>query len=268
MSNIRLAWNFPTDSAALNASSQVGNMLAANVQNDDMSQFWRTNGKSAELTFTFPIATGVNTFAIYQHNLSPSAIIELVFLDELERVITTEGLDGSNSLICNCPSQACEVPVGRQTQILEFFETIYPKKVIVRVTDLYNTDLYLQIARLIFATYWQPGINIANGYSLEVVTNSKATTNRRGGSRVKRMPQFRRMEFVFPWLEAIEELTILSLIQFCDLDKTVLVCVYPHQKGTSAFMLHSMLAQIERVSSLERTDLHFRKIEFTVREAI
>jgi hypothetical protein len=193
--NIRIAYNFPTDSATLTSfTSEAGNMLAEYVQNQQPSDVWRSTSL-ADQYFVFELTelSLLNSIIIYNHNLSTNSEIELIIATDsgFTNIVFQEVWDGL------LPAYGWdEEPLGWDTVgwggydaevialnfFVEYFEAVEGLFVKVRLSDN-NSDGYIQAGRIIVTNSYQFQRNFGKDIKLKPFNTSVSNLTQGGSTR-------------------------------------------------------------------------------------
>lgn len=263
--NCRLAWNSVADTKTLVATSFDGNMEISNLQDCQLQTAWRSLGtETQEITCDFGGRELISYFCIYNHNLSYLATI---------RFIISNNADYSNPDV-DVTFKPVRPTYGRgqlrglyrggyvNKQILtpytvKWFTPVFSRYLKIIIDDQTNPQGYIQISRLKVGRYFEGAYNINWGVSRGVKINSKVSFSESGARFVKRKPQQRTLTLDWSYLSANEEFNIFEMQKEIDLDKDVLISVYPEQQTTEE-NLYCLLGFFESWKDGSRPNLPHR----------
>lgn len=185
--NLRIAYNFATDNASLNSfTSEVGNMYATNVQNQQPSKVWRsTDLATQEFVFELSELQQLSSIIVYNHNLSVSSEIELtiatdsgftniVFQETWSGYLPAYGWDEEPLGWDSIGWDGFDATVDLLNFFVKYFDPVVGLFVKVRISDT-NSDGYMQAGRIIVTNSYEFDRNF--GKDITLVYNDTSTTN-------------------------------------------------------------------------------------------
>ncbi len=238
--NCRLAWNSILDTKTLTATSFDGNMTVSNLQDCQLQTSWRSlNTQPQEITCDFGGREFVSYLCVYKHNLSYAATI---------RFVLSNNADYSNPVV-DITFKAVRPTYGRgqlrglhrggyvNKQVLtpysvKWISPVFARYFKVIIDDQTNPQGYIQISRLKVGRHFEGKYNVNWGASRGLKSNSVVAISDSGARFVSRKSQQRTLTLDWSYLSANEEFNIFEMQQEIDLDKDVLISVYPEQQTT------------------------------------
>lgn len=296
-SNARIAYKFWSDlNQFVSFTSESGNMLASNLQNHQPSSLWRSTTTAAQhFVMDFGGLKKVTFICLYNHNFSYNAVIKLhIGLDA--DVVNYYGLGegGLGQTILGVPDNVYSytfnavkgfyaigqgslgiVRLGGYSDEAIYMpfslfwlpdENVLGSYAKLSILDTTNPDGYIQCGRLLLGEHWSPDFNFEYGQSIKRVTNSKQLLMDNGATRASRLASYREMSLAFKNITYLESPIIDEMCNLVDLDKNVLISVYPGV-GTTEEALNTMLAFFTEWSETTRDTLCQRSFNFKAREA-
>lgn len=277
--NIRIAYQFWSDALPfLTYTSESGNMLASNLQNQQPSSLWRSSSLALQVfKINLKGLRQVSLLSIYNHNFSITATVRLelamdadftnvIFDQTYKTMLPIYGIGQDMLGISPLGGYSTE---GISLPYSVFWITpMVCRYARVSILDAANSSGYIQCGRLVVGNYWTPtGGNLKYGYELNRVTTSKQIQMDSGATRASQLATYREMQISFEFLTAGDELTFHEILQKIDLYKNILVAVYP-EEGTSNERLHTMLCFLVEWHGTARDSLCSRSGGFKTREAL
>jgi hypothetical protein len=281
---VRLSWNFWTDANPLVfATSESGNLYARNLQDQQLSLFWRstayTNGNipPQEFEFDYGRLRPVSFFCLYRHNLSYGATIRKIICRD----------DDFNEIVLDQTWRAVKVVYGlgegalgliglggysNENSIYPFTVEWHPRVIGKRerliITDATNPNGYIQGGRYCAGDYWEPEMaNLTWGYQVKRVDNSKQFDLLNGGIRTEKRPSYRQVNVSFQHLTKLDENRLSELLTVRGKSADLFVSIYP-EEGSVNERLHTMLGFLTDWDGISRQNVHFRDFSCTIRESI
>ena len=186
MPNLRVIHDNSADRAtSLAASTTSGALVAANLQNDFKGQVHRSTSTSVTYTLTWTAGETVGGVALPATNLSASATIRVRLYSDTGG--TTQIADSGTVYACpglnlgllnwSLPLNGNAFAFGGASKSAVWFSSHYfARRCVIDLVDTGNPAGYIDNARLVVGSYWEPAINAGYGVEANVVDR---TSNRR-----------------------------------------------------------------------------------------
>lgn len=278
--SILLSWGFPTDDATISATSQAGNMLASNLQNQQPQSMWRSTGvNNQDITFDFGTAQTMRLFYIENHNLTTGAWISVFFSSDNFTTIANQlsynvtnpyvlGLGMEPLGVCTLGStDICNPLPGTKLRNFYLFASQVYRYAKVRINDPFNADGYVQAGRIVLANYWQPTNNVDFGYKQNLGITSDGSFSRSGAWYARRRNQQNLFSMQFSFLSDGETATMNNMIRIVDRDKNIFFAAFPDE-STAQLANNLGLCFLESHSGVTYSLPQYREFQLNLREAV
>jgi len=275
----RLAWRSYSDHGNITATSQAGNMLAANLQNTNIQTPWASTTTTAQiLSGQFDGIKSCSYLCLYAHNFSYAAAVRLQL--SLNSDMSSPTYDHTWDAVLPAYGFGTDpfglVPFGGYETGLEtpysvfWFDAVLANYWRITITDTPNPNGYIKVGRLMLGDYWQPEdihTNITYPYSRKDDTTSTVQTSRSGAIFVDKGVQYRRFTFNYSHLSSVDEDNLHAMFRECDLGGNVLFSAYP-ETGTTEESAHTALCVISSTTESKRGNFVWREQGFVLQEVV
>ena len=190
MPNLRVIHDNAADRAtSLAASTTSGALVAANLQNDFKGQVHRSTGTSVSYTLTWTAGETVGGVALPATNLSASSTIRVRLYSDTggSTLIADSGTvyacPGLNLGLWNwsLPLNGNAFAFGGASKSAVWFSSHYfARRCVIDLVDTGNPAGYIDNARLVVGSYWEPAINAGYGVEANVVDRTSNSRNDAG----------------------------------------------------------------------------------------
>jgi hypothetical protein len=254
MPNMRIITTNLTDTAAVSASNQTSGFLIDNVKTDYKSTFHRSGGATPLIvTYTLSWNTDqiVGGISLPCTNLSAAATIRVqLFSDTAGTVAITTPSTGDTgaTLIAACTgspiaSLTTSTPNGNLFQfgVLSKTSIWYPTNftnvrcIKITLSDTAaNTAGYIDCARIVCGSYWQPTHNASrNGLDLTVADTSQNSRTDAGDLVSDRGFINDELQLQLGLLSDTDRNNLLQLMRTAGTNRNILVSVFPENFSTT-----------------------------------
>jgi hypothetical protein len=200
--NLRIVYDNAGDRASIAASSTAGALVASNLQNDIKSQIWRSVGTTATLTLTWPNGSEmVGVVTLPFNNFTSTATIQVQGYTNIGD--STPLFDTGAQYACpsslgdfvwgSLPLGVNAYSFGGGSYATIWFPIATVRKLVVTLVDASNTDGYLEAARLVTGSYWEPTYSAQYGAEMSANDTSKHERSDSGDLHTDRGPQYRSL---------------------------------------------------------------------------
>lgn len=242
--NIRIVFDNAADRATIAASSQAGQLVAANLKTNLKSHVWRglTPRESLVVSWDRPEPVGVVVLAF--NNMTAQGTIRLkgytrnsdLFPEvDIGPVLAAPpaGLGqfgwgmplgsnfyergGASLFAYGYGSYAVLwVPQGRALRKLE-----------IVLTDLDNPDGYIEAGRLIVGPYWSPEYNFDFNHQIVPVDSTQNRRTEAGDLRGELSPKWRKINFSLSNMDAEDRAAMLRILRRHGTSRPVFISLFP-----------------------------------------
>lgn len=190
MPNLRLIHDNAADRAtSLAASTTSGALVAAYLQNDFKGQVHRSTGTSVTYTLTWTAGETIGGVALPATNLSASATVRARLYSDTGGTTliadsgTVYACPGLNLGLWNwsLPLNGNAFAFGGASKSAVWFSSHYfARRCVIDLVDTGNPAGYIDNARLVVGSYWEPAINAGYGVEANVVDRTSNSRNDAG----------------------------------------------------------------------------------------
>lgn len=254
MPNMRIISTNLTDTATVTASNQASGFSIDNVKTDYKSTFHRSGGATPLIvTYTLSWATDqtVGGISLPCTNLSAAATIRVqLFSDTAGTVAITTPSTGDTgaTLIAACTSSpiaslTTSTPTGSlfQLGVLSKTSVWYPTNftnvrcVKITLSDTAaNTAGFIDCARIVCGSYWQPTYNASRDGLDLTITDTSANSRTDGGDLVSdRGFIYDELQLNLSLLSDTDRDNLLRIIRTAGINRNILVSVFPENFSTT-----------------------------------
>jgi hypothetical protein len=239
-SNIKLVFDFPTDKASLQFTSEAGNMLAQFVQTQQPSEIWRSTSL-IDQEFIFELEEYTPFSALVLWNINFSIFSQITLSIYLENKSTFERTwPGVEPLYAYSEGPYGSISYGGYSSkyivnypfFVKFFEPVPGTKCVIRISDPENSTGYIQAGRIALGNYFSPEYNISYPYNAKYQFQSKQSLTRSGAIRCTKRVKNKIIPISLEYLNLNEALELEKAILESGLDKNILCSVYPDEKSS------------------------------------
>jgi len=254
--NIRFIWDFPTDKASLTFTSENANMPGKYVQNQQVSKLWRSIsypvGQVADQEFVFSLEkyTPFSAIVLWNINLSITSQVRLILAlnEEFTEITFDQTWAGVRALYGYGEGPYGAIPYGGYSLeglvnypfFVKFFDAVPGTFVKVLIIDPQNPSGYIQAGKIALGYYFSPEFNLNYGYTPKYQFQSKQSLSRSGAIRTNRRVKNKEIPISLNYLSMQETQKIDDAIRDRDMNKNILVSVYPNE-GTTRERKHIVL---------------------------
>ena len=284
MSNLIIAARNRADGGILSGGSWTATLPLANLQDRQVTKVARTTDTalaSTQADADLGQQRTVSLVAFLRHNLTQSGRWRIRLSDVADFVtilydtgwqdiwpeITPFGQDLWGEFVWGGKLDPDEAQGYGISAYHVLATSVFARHVRVELDDQGNPDGYLEAGRLIVSPSWQPSRNLAYGWTLRHVDESRRVRSRGGQLYVDVAPKRRRLEFTIPYLDEDE---MFSRAYELDRDKgvggDVLVIVDPEK----AAHLHrqAIYGALEETTAIENPSFKRYAKRFVIEELI
>lgn len=276
--NLRFAYNFATDNASLNSfTSEVGNMYATNVQNQQPSRLWRSSSLATqEFVFELTELTLLDMILIYNHNLSVSSEIELiiatdsgftniVFQETWSGYLPAYGWDEEPLGWDSVGWDGFDASVDLLNFFLKYFDPVVGLFVKVRITDT-NSDGYIQAGRIIVTGSYQFDRNYGNDITLTFEDTSVTNLTEGGATIANKGVLLRNLSLLLPNATEQDSNLLSNAYTSCQKVNNVFIDCFPNITTTKTIR-YKMLARFSNDFQEKRLNYYLQNHPITLIEA-
>jgi hypothetical protein len=217
MASILIAYRNHVDAAALTGGSWTEGLPAANLADRQPSKVARTVGldpSQTTVTLDFGTSVPVRFIALVRHNLTQSGLWRLRLGDDASFVTVLYdtgpievwpapipfGVGSWGEFLWGGKLDAAEAATYGAQAVHTLATAVRARYLRIDLTDVGNTDGYLQAGRLVAGPAWQPSVNFQYGWTIEQVDESEIRRSRGGQAYVNAKPKYRRLAFTIDHL--------------------------------------------------------------------
>lgn len=276
--NLRIAYDFATDDASLNSfTSEVGNMYATNVQNQQPSRLWRSSDLTTqEFIFELTELTLLDMILIYNHNLSVSSEIELtiandsgftdiVFQETWSGYLPAYGWDEEPLGWDSVGWDGFDAAVEPLNFFIKYFEPSVGLFVKVRITDT-NSDGYIQAGRIIVTGSYQFDRNFGKDITLLFQDTSVTNLTEGGATLTNKGVTLRNLSLSLPNATEQDSNLLANAYTYSQKVKNVFIDCFPNITTTKTIR-YKMLGFFSNEFNEKRLNYYLQNHPITLIEA-
>lgn len=248
MSKLRVIYQNLADTATISASSTISSAYGVtNLQTDTKSTWHRSSATTVTYTLTWASDQTISAVVLPCTNLTKTATILVRFFN-----VSNSQLNTGATAISACqdsPIQAWSAPTGNQFYLGAVSKTSWwlttpyttVRKLEIVLQDTSNSASYIDCARIICGTYWQPKYT-ANKDGLSI-TSTDTTENLRTDSGSLVADQgfvYDDLQFSLGILEDTDRDELVKILQFSGTSKYLLFSVFPGNNNSRTEQLYTV----------------------------
>lgn len=253
MSKLRVIHNNLADTATITANSTTGSYSASNMQKDTKSSWHRSTGRTVTYTLTWATAQTISAVVLPCTNLSKTATILVKFYSGTGSPVVYTQLNTGATAITACqdtPIQSWSTPTGNQFIYGAVSKTAWwlaspytnVRQIIIELTDTSdNTAGYIDCARIVCGTYWQPKYTVDRN-SLNI-TSTDTTDNIRtdaGSLIADQGTVYDELQFSLGILEDSDRNELVKILQYSGTSRYLLFSVFPAENNSRTEQLYTV----------------------------
>lgn len=237
MRNLRLIYDNCADRAvSLTASSTAGNLDTANLLNDFKGQVHRSVGLSVSYTITWGDVEQIGGVALPATNLSASATVRVRLYSDT----VGSGLLADSGVIPACPGlnlgygdwsrprNSNAFALGGASKTSVWFESHHAaRRCVIDLVDAGNTAGYIDCARLVLGSYWQPFYNASYGAQVNLVDTSGISRNDAGDLLVDRKARHDAMSFSLTQMPEADRARLMQILRNAGTSRNLFISLLP-----------------------------------------
>jgi hypothetical protein len=246
VANLRIVHNNIADTATVTASPTAGSYLAANLQTDYKSQFHRSTGTTVTYTLSWasPLpAQTVQCVSLPCTNLTATATIRIQLYansdvtGEIVAADTGTVPAASSTQISQFTNPTGNLfAYGAVTKTVHWYNSSYPsvRAVKITVTDTSNPAGYIDCARIVCGTFWEPTYNASREGLVVSVTDTSANSRNDAGDLVSEQGfVYDQVQLNLELLTDTDRDTLLGIIRRRGVAQNVLLSVFPDNRTST-----------------------------------
>lgn len=200
MANLRIVYDNAADRSTISTNSTAGTLNAQNMLTDIKSEIWRSSASTSVLiTLSWSTAEILSMVAFPFASLTETATIRV--RGYLEVGDSVPAYDTGTQLAApsafgsvawgTLPLGVNAYSYGGGNYAAIWFPTMSVKKILVTLTDNANPNGYIEAARCVCGSYWEPQINCEYGVEIGAGDMSKHERSDAGDLRTDRGPRYK-----------------------------------------------------------------------------
>lgn len=253
MPNLRVIYDNAANRASLSASSEAGQLVAANLLNGYKAIGWRATGLSATLTATWTSAEIVGGVCLPFCNLSSQATIRV--RGYIEAADVTPAFDTGAIVAAPAPALgdwAWGTVLGANTY--SYLGSAYArawvplpqavKKVVIDLDDPTNPAGYIEASRLVIGSYWEPAITSDYGISVQLVDTSTHDRNAAGDLMSEPGTCHTKMSIPLSHMEPADRNALWNIVRGNGRAREVFISVFPEDTDTAQEQIYQLYGKL------------------------
>lgn len=211
MSNMLISSTNYTDSAtSITSDSEASGLLVTNLQDRQLVKVWRSDSDTTvQIDVNFGQGRIIDFIALIRHNISQNGTIRwrLSSVSDFATTVYDSGAVDAWPVVEEFGTLPWGVfswggflnpEIAASYNISSFAVLTTPvvaQYLRIDIVDAGNADGYLQAGRLICGPSYRPSVNMAYGFDVQFVDESRVTKSRGGQTFIDEVERFRRIRF-------------------------------------------------------------------------
>lgn len=272
MANLRIIFDNAADRAALVASSTAGTMGVNNLLTDTKADVWRSVGRTATLTATWPSKEAIAGVMLPFCNLTEGATI---------RVRGYASVGDAAPLFDTGAVEACPAPPlelwGWSVERLGSNAFAYGggtygrvwisvpgavSKLVVDLVDPTNPAGYLEASRLVCGDYWEPADNADYGAPITAVDNSKHVRTEAGDLVTEAGTRTRKHSINLSTMSSADRATLWGIVRRNGMRVPLLFSLFPNHQDPRLEQAYQLYCKFSTIGPMSTP--HFQRYATTL----
>lgn len=257
MPNLRVLYDNALDRRlSLTASTTSGSLVAANLASDAKGLVHRSTGTSVTYTVTWTDAEAVSMVVLPYTNLTATATIRVKgFSDTAGTVqLFNTGIEDACRYVPpalrGLPSGVNSFAYGGGTPVVKYFTEESIKRLTVELTDTDNTAGYIESARLLCGTYWEPAIQADVGVQLSIEDRSSHERTEAGDLRTERKTRGKRLSLNLQYMKATDRDALWEIMRGNGIVAPVFLSLVPLATDVKEEWMHQVYGKLSDMSAM------------------
>lgn len=283
MSNMRIVWDNAADRGRIAATSEAGQLVAANLRNNLKSKVWRALSTKASIVLGWDTPEPVGCVVLAFNNLTARATMQI------------RGYTWEDSLIPEYDSGAveCAPPpaLGQFQWGSPLGENFYRRggaslfaygyggygvvwvpggrafrRMEVHISDPNNPDTYIEVGRLITGPWWAPQYNFDFNHSVGFEDSTQNRRTEGGDLRGEKAAKWRTIEFSLSNMKAEDRSAMLRLIRLYGVSEPLFISLFPENEDKMLEQSYQLWGKFSDSGKLTQPRYDFYATRLSVEE--
>lgn len=231
----------------------------AGLLTDDKSEVWRSTATSATLTATFTTSELTGAVIIPFCNLTSTATIRVRGYTNVAD--TTPIIDTGTKLACPyapfglfgwgaVPLGVNAFSYGGGTYAGAWFAITSVKKLVIDLVDTDNTQSYIEAARLITGSYWQPQYNAEYGANVAAEDTSTHYRTDSGNLRTDIGNRYRKLSINLSFMTPTDRANFWRIVKGNGMASPMLISLFPENADPELEQAHQIYGRLSSMSAI------------------
>lgn len=283
MSNMRIVWDNAADRGSIAATSEAGQLVAANLRNNLKSKVWRALSTEASIILAWDTPEPIGAVVLAFNNLTSKATVRI------------KGYTWSDSMIPEYNSGAVECApapaLGQFQWGTPLGENFYKRggaslfaygyggygvvwvpggrafrRMEIRISDPDNPDTYIEVGRLIAGPWWSPMYNFDFNHS---VTMYDSTENKRTGGgdlRGEKMAKWRIIDFSLSNMNSEDRAAMMRMVRLHGVSEPFFISLFPESEDKLLEQSYQLWGKLTEPGKLSQPRYDVYSSRLTVEE--
>lgn len=264
---------------ALTASTEAGNLTAANLLTDIKSQIWRSTATSAQLTVTWTNLRTIKAVILPHTNLTNAATMRVRGYANTSDVVgvATPVFDTTALTCCAVTSSAAmgwdlNVPgvanfaYGGGVYAGLFFTGGSVRKLYIELVDSGSVAGYLEAARLVTGDYWEPTYNADWGIKLGYKDDSTHSRTDSGDLITDIKPRAKTLTFDLGDMVPADREGLMRIVRSNGLPAPIFISVFPGDTDKNKEQDYQIYGKLSQISELTLQRFSSYTVSITIEE--
>ena len=267
--------NAANRASSLTASTTAGTLLPAGMLSEDKSEVWRSTSTSATLTLLFSTPEQVGAVILPFCNLTPTATIRVRgYINPEDTVAASDtgvkpacpyaplGLFGWGAV----PLGVNAFSFGGGTYASIWFAIRTVKKLVIDIVDTSNTQGYIEAARIVIGSYWQPAYNAEYGANVAPEDSSAHYRTDSGNLRTDIGTRYRRLSINMSFMTPTDRANFWRIVRGNSMAAPILISLFPENADPELEQTHQIYGKLSAISAITASNYNIYSAPVEIEE--
>ncbi|OFA08845.1 hypothetical protein [Duganella phyllosphaerae] len=267
MNNLRILHDNAGDRAVLAATSQAGALGPANLQRDERSAVWRTQGRSVLLDVNWAAPELLACLALVRTNLRSCARVRV-------RGWSVPG-DASPAIDTGWVQPCREAPLdtypfgvlplgwnahrwggvntwarGGGADAAVWFDPVHVRRLVVEIWAEQSIEPYIEISRLVIGNYWSPEYNAEYGAQLQIQDSSESYRTAAGEQKTAVGTISSQLSVSLAYITPTDRARLMRIVRECGAVRPLLFSLFPENPDPLIEQDHTLYGRATNLDAI------------------
>lgn len=273
---MRVAYINKSDEATLEASSIAGTLVVDNLKSNYKTEVWRSVGKTAIITATWPTGKQISVVALPFCSLSSSSTIKIRCFTLASDIVPaydsgvglalppiplTEWPWGSTTLGVN------SYAFGAKSTLVKWIPVGSYEKIIIDLDDSLNTINYIEAGRLFISSHYEFVINADFGATAGIQDTSNTYRNESSDLLTDRGSVYKTMDISLSSMRNQDRTFLSNILKKSSKSFPVLLSIFPENTDAVLEQEHQIYGKLTNTSAIAINNIDRYAGSITLEEA-